>query len=187
MIQSRIREIRKEKGLTLQEVAERAGTTAQTIGRLETGRRTLSLSWVNRISQALGVEGSSLLALPEEGDIEICGVVGEKGEILNQTQGTVSTRLFAAKPLALKIKANLGAYQSGDILIFEQKEGERTQALGKECLVHLKTGERVFALVLQIGRDSRATFIPLGKKSMVQKDKSVVSVSPLVALIRPLI
>jgi transcriptional regulator with XRE-family HTH domain len=54
---NRIRDIRKQKGLTLAEVAAACDppTTAQTIGRLETGMRNLSLVWMNRISGALGV------------------------------------------------------------------------------------------------------------------------------------
>ena len=73
MIRSRIREIRKERGLTLQQVAERADTTAQTIGRLETGMRTLSIDWVERIAKALDADSSELLSLPSEGDLEITG------------------------------------------------------------------------------------------------------------------
>ena len=52
-----IREVRKAKGLTLQDVAERCSppTTPQTSGRLETGTRTVSVGWLNRIADALGV------------------------------------------------------------------------------------------------------------------------------------
>ena len=48
-----IRAVRRAKGLTLEEVAQRCDppTTAQTIGRLETGTRTLSLGWMNRIAE----------------------------------------------------------------------------------------------------------------------------------------
>ena len=54
-MQSRIRDVRRAKGLTLADVAERCTppTTAQTIGRLETGMRVLSLIWINRIADAL--------------------------------------------------------------------------------------------------------------------------------------
>ena len=50
-----IRAVRTAKRLTLEDVAERCvpPTTAQTIGRLETGTRTLSLGWMNRIAAAL--------------------------------------------------------------------------------------------------------------------------------------
>ncbi|MBX9885807.1 MAG: helix-turn-helix domain-containing protein, partial [Novosphingobium sp.] len=45
---NRIRDIRRQKGLTLADVAARCAppTTAQTIGRLETGMRSLSLGWM---------------------------------------------------------------------------------------------------------------------------------------------
>src|SRR4051812_39565742 len=44
-----IREIRRARGLTLLDIAERCvpPTTAQTIGRLEMGTRTVSLGWLN--------------------------------------------------------------------------------------------------------------------------------------------
>ena len=60
---NRIRDIRKEKGMTLADVAAACEppTTAQTIGRLETGMRNLSLGWMNRIAKALGVEAAELV------------------------------------------------------------------------------------------------------------------------------
>ena len=60
---NRIRDIRRQKGMTLADVAARCDppTTAQTIGRLETGMRNLSLDWMNRIAAALGVEPELLL------------------------------------------------------------------------------------------------------------------------------
>ena len=60
---NRIRDIRKAKGLTLADLAAACvpPTTAQTIGRLETGTRQLSLVWMNRIAAALGVDPASLM------------------------------------------------------------------------------------------------------------------------------
>src|SRR3546814_10606454 len=57
---TRIREVRKAKGLTLEQVGALCvpPTTAQTIGRLETGTRTVSVNWLNRIARALGVARS---------------------------------------------------------------------------------------------------------------------------------
>jgi transcriptional regulator with XRE-family HTH domain len=61
-----IREVRQAKGLTLADVAARCvpPTTAQTIGRLETGTRTVSVDWLNRIATALGVGASILSPCP---------------------------------------------------------------------------------------------------------------------------
>ncbi len=61
-----IREVRRAKGLTLDDVARACvpPTTAQTIGRLEMGTRTVSVAWLNRIAAALGVEAADLVRLP---------------------------------------------------------------------------------------------------------------------------
>ena len=55
---NRIRDIRKQKSHDPGRSgrALRPPTTAQTIGRLETGMRNLSLGWMNKIAAALGVE-----------------------------------------------------------------------------------------------------------------------------------
>ena len=60
---TRIREVRRARGMTLDDVARACDppTTPQTIGRLETGTRTVSVGWLNRIAAALGVEASDLV------------------------------------------------------------------------------------------------------------------------------
>ncbi|MEC7161082.1 helix-turn-helix transcriptional regulator, partial [Qipengyuania flava] len=54
---NRIRDIRRQKGLTLADLAAACvpPTTPQTVGRLETGMRNLSLKWMERIAAALEV------------------------------------------------------------------------------------------------------------------------------------
>ena len=60
---NRIRDIRRDKGMTLADLAEacRPPTTPQTIGRLETGLRNLSIKWMDRIAAALGVDPEMLV------------------------------------------------------------------------------------------------------------------------------
>ncbi|HZB69516.1 MAG TPA: helix-turn-helix transcriptional regulator, partial [Sphingomicrobium sp.] len=60
---TRIREVRRARGMTLDDVARACEppTTPQTIGRLETGTRTVSVGWLNRIAAALDVEASDLV------------------------------------------------------------------------------------------------------------------------------
>ena len=59
---TRIREVRRARGMTLDDVAKACSppTTPQTIGRLETGTRTVSVGWLNRIASALGVDAAEL-------------------------------------------------------------------------------------------------------------------------------
>lgn len=59
---AQIRTIRKQKGLTLRDVADRCGTTPQTVQRMETGNMSVSLTWLEQLAEALGVQPYELLA-----------------------------------------------------------------------------------------------------------------------------
>lgn len=58
---NRIRELRQKLGLTAKNLAERAGTTEATISRIESGKQSLSQSWLQKIARALGVQIVELL------------------------------------------------------------------------------------------------------------------------------
>ena len=62
---NRIRDLRLAAGLTLDEVARRAGTSVQQLSRLERGHRRLTDAWMRRIAAALGVLPAALL--PDSG------------------------------------------------------------------------------------------------------------------------
>lgn len=61
---NRIAEIRKARGLTLQEVATRASTTNQQISHLERGRRKLSYEWMEKLASALSCHPLDLVNDP---------------------------------------------------------------------------------------------------------------------------
>jgi transcriptional regulator with XRE-family HTH domain len=88
---TRIREVRRARKMTLQDVADRCSppTTPQTIGRLETGTRTVSVGWLNRIAKALGVEAADLVQLPEREDIPVAATVGPEGTHAPRRPGVV--------------------------------------------------------------------------------------------------
>ena len=76
-----IREVRRAKGLTLDEVAGRCvpPTTAQTIGRLEMGTRTVSIGWLNRIAAALDVAAADLVKLPDRAELPVAAILDANG------------------------------------------------------------------------------------------------------------
>src|SRR5690349_359167 len=78
---TRIREVRRARGMTLDEVAQRCDppTTPQTIGRLETGTRTVSVGWLNRIANALGVEAQDLVEGGEAAELKVAAILGAGG------------------------------------------------------------------------------------------------------------
>lgn len=60
-MKNRIKEIRLQKNMTTNDVAERAGTTFQQVSRLERGERSLDTEWMEKISRALSVKPIELL------------------------------------------------------------------------------------------------------------------------------
>jgi transcriptional regulator with XRE-family HTH domain len=62
------RQLRVERGLTLQQVAERASIDLSTLSRLEAGKRRLALDHIPALAAALGVSADELLAPPPRQD-----------------------------------------------------------------------------------------------------------------------
>lgn len=60
-----IRRIRKERGLTQEELAELCDTSVSYIGLLEIGRNVPKLSTIEKIADALGVDYIELFKSPE--------------------------------------------------------------------------------------------------------------------------
>lgn len=63
-MQNKLRVLRLAKGLTLEQLAEAAGTSHQQVLRLEKGERRLTVDWMVRLAQPLGVEPKDLLPDP---------------------------------------------------------------------------------------------------------------------------
>ncbi|MFD2205807.1 XRE family transcriptional regulator [Kiloniella antarctica] len=60
-MENRIREIRSKKGMTLQQVAEKAGTTKAQVMKLEKGDRRLTDVWMVRLSLAMTCDPKELM------------------------------------------------------------------------------------------------------------------------------
>jgi transcriptional regulator with XRE-family HTH domain len=73
LVRRRLRELRAQRGLTLQEVAERAGIDVSTLSRLESGKRRLALDHLPRLARALSVSTDELLQAPATPDPRVRG------------------------------------------------------------------------------------------------------------------
>ena len=58
---NRVREWRRLRNLTVEELALRSRTTASQISKLERGQRRLTVEWMERLSKALGCRTQDLL------------------------------------------------------------------------------------------------------------------------------
>jgi transcriptional regulator with XRE-family HTH domain len=72
-VRRRLRELRSERGLTLQQVAQRASMDLSTLSRLEAGKRRLALDHIPVLAAALGVSADELLGSSATQDPRVRG------------------------------------------------------------------------------------------------------------------
>lgn len=151
---NRIRDIRKEKGLTLADVAAACDppTTAQTIGRLETGMRNLSLVWMNRIAAALEVEPELLVRGEQAAQPQVVAKLTDAGaEALGTPRDALlPTELESGAPLiCLSIETSAGEYRAGDQLWLRQLPPEEAQRMvNRDVLAPRKGGRFAFGRLI---------------------------------------
>src|SRR5829696_1765850 len=106
---TRIREVRRARGMTLDDVARACDppTTPQTVGRLETGTRTVSVSWLNRIAAALGVEAQDLVHGGQTAELNVAAILGPGGAIAPRKSAIVIPPRIAEGQIALLVGASL--------------------------------------------------------------------------------
>ncbi len=151
---NRIRDIRQDKGLTLAEVAEACAppTTAQTIGRLETGMRNLSIKWMDRIAAALGVEAEMLVRSEKADHPQIVARLTDRGaDSLDRTRDAIlPTDLDSGRPLmVLAIETSQGEYRMGDQLWLRRIDLDDAQrAINRDVLAPRKGGRFAFGRLI---------------------------------------
>ena len=161
---TRIREVRRARSMTLDEVARACvpPTTPQTIGRLETGTRTVSVGWLNRIAQALRVDAADLVDHPERGDLPVVAVLGASGATAPKRKALVVPPRPAAGQIGMTVSASIGDYRAGDEIWCERLQSEDyARALNRDVLVPRPAGRFLFGRL--IGReDGKLHLLPPG-------------------------
>lgn len=182
---NRIRDVRRARRMTLDDVAQRCDppTTAQTIGRLETGTRTLSLDWLNRIAAALEVDSSALVSTMATPDIPVAALLDADGARALTRPETAVPPAPAEQMLAMRVTGGLGDYRSGDMVWLRRLErDDLSAALNRDVLVPRPAGRFLFGRL--IARDGgRIQILPPGAGTRQQ----VVNDPPWLAVAETLI
>lgn len=164
---NRIRDIRRARNMTLADVAQRCDppTTAQTIGRLETGMRQLSLTWMKKIADALDVELEILVRHNDESAPHYIARFTENGAeaLTTPREAILPTALNTDAPLvALAIEHSAGEYRAGDQVWLRQHEPDDYARLLNRDVLAPRSGGR-FAFGRMIDRDEfRVALLPPG-------------------------
>lgn len=134
----RIYELRKARGMTLAQLAEKTGSTAQQIGRLEKGERRLTTEWMEKIAHALEVLPEDLMS-PNHGErvvipeINLHTFAGAGKDASRKTDVCENTNVLSEWSLPKQLLANQVGSSStvriiqvmGDSMIPEFNPGDR--------------------------------------------------------------
>jgi transcriptional regulator with XRE-family HTH domain len=160
---TRIREVRRARGLTLDDVARRCEppTTPQTIGRLETGTRTVSMGWLNRIAKALGVKAQDLVDGDESAELKVAAILGPGGTTAPRKSSIVVPPHVEDGQIAVLVAASVGDYRTGDELWCNTLQpGEYARAVNRDVLIPRPSGRFLFGRL--INRDEeKLQILPL--------------------------
>ena len=182
---TRIREVRRARGMTLDDVARQCDppTTPQTIGRLETGTRTVSVGWLNRIAQALGVDAQDLVEGSETSDLKVAALLGPGGASAPRRAAIVVAPKISEGQIAVVVTGSVGDYRAGDEIWCQSLAVEDyVQALNRDVLVPRPAGRFLFGRL--INRDEeKLQILPLeagGRQQVVANPPWLAVASRLV-------
>ena len=182
---TRIREVRRARGMTLDDVAQRCDppTTPQTIGRLETGTRTVSVGWLNRIAKALGVEAQDLVEHGEGAELKVAALVTPDGATAPKRASIVVPPRVDDGQVAVLVSASVGDYRAGDEIWCETLAPEDfARAVNRDVLVPRPVGRFIFGRLIDRDQD-RLQILPLGAGARQQ----IVAHPPWIAVASKLV
>lgn len=182
---TRIREVRRARGMTLEDVAQACDpqTTPQTIGRLETGTRTVSVGWLNRIAKALGVGAQDLVQADDTAELNVIAVLGPSGAMAPKRAAIVVPPRVDEGQVALTVTASVGQYHAGDEIWCEMLQpAEFARGMNRDVLVPRPAGRFLFGRLINRD-DERLQILPLeagGRQQVVTNPPWIAVASKLV-------
>lgn len=156
---NRIRELREAAELSMQDLADRVGTSASQINKLEKGQRRLTTDWMQRVANALNCEPQDLLANGRPvAPVELIGFVGA-GQQVFPFDGDPPLRNLPPPPgmtggIAVEVRGDsmLPVYRPGDRLYAQPVPTLDDRIVNRDCVVDVKDGPR---LVKRVRRGTR--------------------------------
>ena len=131
----RMRQLRKEKGLTLVEISKKTGVAQATLSRIETGTMTGTVESHERIAEAIGVGLAELYADVDTRYDQIALLRKEDEHKVSQLDKNVQVELLTTETFKKKITPLLIQFQPGG-----KTPSERSER-GVEKFVYVLEGE----------------------------------------------
>ena len=148
-IHLRIRSIRKQKGLTLEELGRMAGCTKSYISQLENGKTEPSLSMLNRLAEVLEINVSDLFKAPQRNSNQSLRLKKCERRTITYPDGKVVSQLLTRGIFQKKMQPLISTIEPGGSI--DQSETVKHPPGCEEFVLVLK-GEMDFTLEDEILR-----------------------------------
>jgi transcriptional regulator with XRE-family HTH domain len=198
-----IRAIRKQRNLTLQQLASMVDTTPQTIQRLETGNMSVSVAWLERISRALGLTAADLLRDAPRGQrvavlghldgaarVHIPLTVTNTGPGFSDADVIVGTHpshitmpVITEDCFAVTIQQATGPFAAGSILVATKQAPDDPIVDGCDCLLALDTGDIVLKRVQRLA-DGKLTAHDYDQPTAVVPVSNILWIAPVFIIVK---
>lgn len=155
-----ISSLRKKRGWSQEDLAERMGTTRNQLAKLEGGARRLSDVWIERAAKAFGVDAGDIVTSGSQG-VPIVGDIGAGGLItyLGEEQGAHDTADrppgAAKQTVAVRVQGDSmpGVAEDQWLIYYDERVRGMPEAwVGQICVVWL-SDERVYVKRVFRGKD----------------------------------
>ncbi len=158
---NKLRYFRRARNMTLAQVADRLGTTPQTVSRLENEVITLSADWLTRFGELFDVDPGQLLGGTPAQAIEQIGRLDRYGRLIDEAAEGFDLALPAGPTLAVTMGSDIGPYSAGDVLLASRLEGpDMANAIGHDALVAVRDGPVLLRRLIN-GATGDFTLVPL--------------------------
>ncbi|MCP5362116.1 MAG: helix-turn-helix transcriptional regulator [Hyphomicrobiales bacterium] len=184
---NRIRELRRSKGWTLNELAAATGTSGDQISKLERGARRLSLDWMERLANVLGCTPAALIQ--ETGSlISVTGIVGSNGEVTSPDHApptlhappgvSVSNGLRA---VIVGKEANSLLFRPGWQLFYYDSPSVPEECINTLCITKVRSGP---LLIREVRRgNNRVRYHLLGHPAELQENVALDWAAKIIAIV----
>lgn len=193
MLTNRVKALRKERHITLEQLAELTGLSVSYLSRVENASRGVTLESLATIAKALNVSAAELIdASRAWQDVPVFGTVGDLGMVtLKGRNGTypgrshnsvkVPTALGDVLALVVHGTALYPRYGDGDVLVCQEDICDPDACVGRECLVQIKGGAMVIKILQQ---SALADHYTLTSHNMPPIEREIESCRPVVYIHR---
>lgn len=113
--------------------------------------RTVSVGWLNRIAEALGVEAATLVTLPGRVDVPVSAIYGADGPVAPRRAATLLSPAPTGEAVGVSFEVAVGDYRAGDALWLDKLvPGDFGRAVNRDVLVPRTSGRFVFGRLAAI-------------------------------------